>query len=223
MILAPVPGIGVANLEIGTNFASWLDSIVLKNHMYIETKTWDPEGFLSTLPTIGGCLIGSLIGQIINANFSKIEIVKKLLLIGIILTFIGYVWSYVSPINKSIWTSSFVFYTAGLATITLTILYYIIDIANFKKWTKPFLFWGVNPMLVFFFSGLIPRIMSKIKFDNSEIIGEQINIQTYLYNNCIAQFFTNPYNASFVGSLVYIVIWTFILWIFYKNKLIFKV
>ncbi len=223
MTLIPVPGIGVAILEIGTNFASWLDSIVLKNHMYIETKTWDPEGFLSTLPTIGGCLIGSLIGQIINTNLTKIEIAKKLIAIGVILTIIGYVWDFVFPINKSIWTSSFVVYTAGLGTITLTILYYIIDIANFKKWTKPFLFWGVNPMLVFFFSGLIPRIMSKIKFDNTEIIGEQINIQTYIYNNGIAHFFSNPYNASFVGSLVYIVIWTFILWIFYKNKLIFKV
>ena len=217
MTLIPVPGIGEANLEKGTNLASWLDSILLKGHMYHETKTWDPEGILSTIPSIVNGIIGLLIGQLLFLKIAKIEIAKKTALIGIALIIIGLLWNIVFPINKSIWTSSYVLYTTGLAATTLAILYYIIDIADYKKGFKPFLIWGVNPMIVFFASQIIPQALIMILFENPYKSGEQINLLNYLYSFGIAPFFSNPMMASFAGALVYVGIWTFILWIFYKN------
>jgi predicted acyltransferase len=131
--LIPVQGIGIRNLEKVTNFASWVDSVLLKGHMWNGTKTWDPEGILSTIPAIGTGIIGLLIGQLLNSRLPKLEITKKLALLGTLLVTLGLIWNVVFPINKSLWTSSYVFYTSGLGILCLTLLYYSIDIANYKK------------------------------------------------------------------------------------------
>ena len=223
MTLIPVPGIGEANLDKGTNLASWLDSILLKGHMYRGTVTWDPEGILSTIPSIVNGIIGLLIGQLLQTDMIKIQKAQRMGIIGTILIFFGLIWDIIFPINKSIWTSSYVLYTTGLATVVLTILYYIIDIANYKKGFKPFLVWGVNPMIVFFTSQIIPQALIMIEFQNPHHPAEKINLLNYLYTFGIAPFFSNPMTASLAGALVYVGIWTFILWVFYKKKLIFKV
>ncbi|MBF4493508.1 DUF5009 domain-containing protein [Flavobacterium sp. MR2016-29] len=223
MTLIPVPGIGAANLEKGTNLASWLDSILLKDHMYRETITWDPEGILSTVPSIVNGIIGLLIGQLLQREIAKTQKVQKMIIAGVALIIAGLLWSIVFPLNKSIWTSSYVLYTTGLATTFLAILYYVIDIADYKKGFKPLLIWGVNPMIVFFTSQIIPQVLVMIEFENPHNPEEQINLLSYLYSFCIAPFFNNPMTASLAGALVYVAIWTFILWIFYRNRLIFKV
>ncbi|MFH7017733.1 acyltransferase family protein [Flavobacterium sp. FlaQc-47] len=223
MTLIPVPGIGEANLEKGTNLAAWVDSVFLKGHMYRGTVTWDPEGILSTIPSIVNGIIGLLIGQILQREITKTQKATKIAIAGIILIIAGLVWNIVFPINKSIWTSSYVLYTTGLAATFLSILYYIIDIADYKKGFKPFLIWGVNPMIVFFTSQIIPQALVMIQFKNPHNPEEQINLLTYLYTFGIAPFFSNPMAASLAGALIYVGIWTFILWVFYKNKLIFKV
>lgn len=223
MAFVPVPGFGAANFEKGTNLTGWLDNLVLKGHLWSYSKTWDPEGILSTFPAIATGIFGMFIGQVINLKIPKNEIIQKTAIIGITLLITGLLWSIVFPINKSLWTSSYVLYTAGIATICLTILYWIIDVLNYKKWIKLFLIWGVNPMIVFFFSGIIPRILSTIKIENPEIATEKINLQTYIYNHNIVPLFSNPLDASLTYALVYAVFWSVILWIFYKNKMIFKV
>ena len=223
MTLIPVPGIGYPNLEVGTNLSAWFDNLILENHMYIATKTWDPEGILSTVPAIGTGLLGVIIGQTLSGTLSPIEKAKKLAISSIVLIVLGLVWSIVFPLNKSIWSSSYVLYAAGLTTLLLTILYYIIDIQNIKKGTTPFLIWGVNPMIVFFASGIIPRALGLITFDNPKEAGEIINLQSYLYKFWIEPCFTNPMSASLAGALIYVLIWFGILWVFYKNKHIFKV
>lgn len=223
MTLIPVPGIGEANLEKGTNLASWLDSVLLKGHMYRETITWDPEGILSTLPSIVNGIIGLLIGQILQREITKTQKASKIAIAGVALIIAGLIWSIVFPINKSLWTSSYVLYTTGLAATSLAILYYIIDIADYKKGFKLFLIWGVNPMIVFFFSQIIPQALVMVQLKNPENPETQINLLNYLYHFGIAPFFSDPMMASFAGAFVYVGIWSFILWIFYKNKLIFKV
>jgi len=223
MTLIPVPGFGEANLERGTNLAAWVDSIFLKGHMYHETNTWDPEGILSTLPSIVNGIIGLFIGQILLFNVTKIQKAQRMGMIGTSLIFFGLMWDLVFPINKSIWTSSYVLYTTGLATVCLTVLYYIIDIKEYKKAFKLFVIWGVNPMIVFFASQIIPQALVLIRFKHPSLSGEQINLLDYLYRFGIAPFFSNPMTASLAGALTYVAIWTFILWIFYRNKLIFKV
>ncbi|SNR34415.1 acyltransferase family protein [Flavobacterium sp. ov086] len=223
MTLIPVPGIGEANLEKGTNLASWLDSVLLKGHMYRETITWDPEGILSTLPSIVNGIIGLLIGLILQREIPKTQKASKIAIAGVALIIAGLIWSIVFPINKSLWTSSYVLYTTGLAATCLAILYYIIDIADYKKGFKLFLIWGVNPMIVFFFSQIIPQALVMVQLKNPENPETQINLLNYLYHFGIAPFFSDPKMASLAGALVYVGIWSFILWGFYKNKLIFKV
>ena len=223
MTLVPVPGIGAANLEKGTNLAAWIDNSLLNGHLWSFSKTWDPEGILSTLPAIGTGIIGLLIGQLINRPLSKLEIVKKMFLIGLTLTILGILWNFVFPINKALWTSSYVLYTSGLATLCLSFLYYVIEIANAKKWTNLFLIWGVNPMIVFFFSGIIPRVLRMIEIRNPIIVSDPINLQDYFYSFWIVPFFSEPKSASLAFALVYVMLWSIVLWIFYKYKLIFKV
>ncbi|MDR7371200.1 DUF5009 domain-containing protein [Flavobacterium aquidurense] len=223
MTLIPVPGIGAANLEKGTNLASWVDSILLKGHMYQETVSWDPEGILSTIPSIVNGIVGLLIGQILQREITKNKKAQKMAIAGVTLIVAGLLWNIFFPINKSLWTSSYVLYTTGLATTVLAILYYVIDIADYKKGFKLFLIWGVNPMIVFFASEIIPQALVMIEFQNPHNPEEKINLLNYLYFFGIAPFFSNPMSASLAGALVYVAIWTFILWIFYKNKLIFKV
>ncbi|KAF2332002.1 acyltransferase family protein [Flavobacterium daemonense] len=223
MAFVPVPGFGPANFDKGTNLAAWLDNTLLNGHLWIASKTWDPEGILSTLPAIGTGILGMYIGQLLNLQICKTEIIKKTAITGAALVIAGLFWNIIFPINKSLWTSSYVLYTAGIATICLTILYYIIDVQGYKKWTKFFLIWGVNPMIVFFFSGVIPRVLTAIKVQNPEIGGEEISLQTAIYKHGIAPLFENPLNSSLAFALAYAAFWSIILWIFYKKKLIFKV
>ncbi|OHT45152.1 acyltransferase family protein [Flavobacterium tructae] len=223
MTLIPVPGIGAPNLEKETNLASWLDGVLLEGHMYRGTITWDPEGVLSTIPSIVNGIIGLLIGQILQREITQKQKAVKMIAAGVALIIGGLIWNAFFPINKSLWTSSYVLYTTGLATACLAFLYYIIDIATYKKGLKLFLIWGVNPMIVFFFSQIIPQALVMVQFKNPHHPEEQINLLNYLYQFGIAPFFSNPMTASLAGALTYVGIWTFILWIFYKNKLIFKV
>jgi len=223
MTLIPVPGIGEANLEKGTNLASWLDSILLEGHMYSGTVTWDPEGILSTIPSIVNGIIGLLIGQFLQSDSPKTKKGLKMGRIGALLIISALLWDLIFPINKSLWTSSYVLFTTGLATVFFTILYYLIDITGYKKGFKPFLIWGVNPMIVFFCSQIIPQALVMIQFQNPKNPEDQTNLLDFLYRFWIAPFFSNPMTASLAGALVYVCIWTFILWIFYRNKLIFKV
>lgn len=223
MTLVPIPGFGSANLEKGTNLAAFIDNLFLKNHMYSQTKTWDPEGFLSTLPAIATGIIGMYVGQQLNINISGKIKFKKIISIGFLLYFIGAFWGLIYPINKSLWSSSYVLYTAGLATISLSILYYIIDISGYIKWTKLFLIWGINPMIVFFFSGIIPLVMTMTKVNHPELPGEQLEFQSYFYNYGIVPLFENPKDASLTFAIIYATFWSMILWFFYKNKMYFKV
>ncbi len=230
MTLIPVPGIGFANLNKGTNLAGWIDNLLLENHLWATSKTWDPEGILSTIPAIANGIVGLLVGQILNRNLNKNDKTVKLLIIGFVLVILGLIWNSFFPMNKSLWSSSFVLYTAGFATLFLAFFYYLIDIRGYKKWTTPILFWGVNPMIVFFLSGIIPRVLSSIKVINpANLVGsledypEQIGLQTYLNEYYIVPYFNNLKDASLMWALINVTFWSIVLWCFYKKKLFFKV
>ncbi|MGQ7944842.1 acyltransferase family protein [Flavobacterium sp. WC2509] len=224
LTLVPAPGFEITNLEKGTNLAAWVDSVLLKGHMWEVTKTWDPEGILSTIPAIAEGIIGVLIGQLLNnAKLIRSQKATQMLIAGIILIVLGQIWNIIFPINKALWTSSYVLYTTGLATLTLSVLYYCIDIADYKKGTKLFLIWGVNPMIVFFLSEIIPQAMVMISFPNPKIATGQINLLDYLYVAGVQPFFSNPMNASLVFALLYVSIWSVMLAYFYKKKMYFKV
>jgi len=224
MTFVPVPDFGPANLEPEFNLGAYIDRIILGTaHLYKVAKTWDPEGLLSTLPSIATGLSGVLMGTWLQRKDK--EVTEKLIylyLFGCVLMVLGWAWDKAGfPINKALWTSSYVLLTSGLAICFLASFYWLIDVKGYQKWTKPFVVYGVNAITVFFLSGLIPRILRMIKIADSN--GEQINSQTWLYKNWIAVFFSNPYHASLVGAITVIAIWLGILWVMYEKKVIVKV
>lgn len=221
MAFVPVPGVGEPSLGRDTNLGAWLDRLVFTEaHLWKSSRTWDPEGLLSTLPAIGTGLFGVMMGLILKSSQRTQENkVVWLFVYGFIAVLIGLFWDTFFPINKSLWTSSFVLFTGGLASMVLATSYWIIDVKGFTKFTKPFVIYGINAITVFFASAIIARTMSLIKINAN---GELVNLKSYLYH----LFFTpylSPLNASLAGAITFVVIWYFILWLMYKKNVIIKV
>ncbi len=227
MTAIPVPGIGYANLEPETNLAAWFDYTVLTPaHVYRPAKVWDPEGLLSTLPAVATSLLGLLAGhwlQAKNYGSSARESQKALFLFlaGLALALLGTVLDPLFPINKALWTSTYVLLAGGLAMCGLAIFYYLIDVRKGSRGTGVLVAFGVNAITVFFLSGLIPRIMNLILLPTPE--GGTWGLKEYLYKGFIAPLFTDPKLASLAGALTFLAIWSGILWVMYKRRIIIKV
>ena len=221
MTLIPVPDIGYANLGKETNLGAWIDRLILtENHTWKQSKTWDPEGILSTLPAIGTGLFGLMIGGILKRkDQAEADKIAWIFSLGTIAVIIGLIWDLVFPINKSLWTSSYVMYAGGLAAIGLALCYWLIDVKGYTKFTSPFVVYGVNAITVFFASGLIPKILSLIKVN---LNGEQVGAKVWLYETFYTPYLS-PYNASLAGAITFILIWWFILWLMYRKNIIIKV
>ena len=219
MTLIPVPGVGYANLEPSTNLAAWLDRTLLGKHIWSESKFWDPEGILSTIPSITTSIIGILTGLWLKSDKDKTIKTIWLFVIGCLCMAAGYIWSAWFPLNKNLWTSSYVLYTGGLALLFLGICYWFIDIRNSKWWIKPFQIYGMNAITVYFLSELSSVILYLIKVPFN---GESISLNTYLFNNFLLKYF-DPINASLLWAIIYVLVWLGIMWIFYRNKIFIKV
>lgn len=218
MSFVDVPGIGVANLEVNKNLAAWVDNYLLEGHLWATSKTWDPEGILSTMPAVATGLAGLFAGRYLL--FSKKGIGPKasvLFAAGAIALVFGTIWGWYFPINKALWTSSYVLVAAGWDLLLLAVLQATIHSAIIvDRYWKPVLIFGLNPMLVFFFSGIIPRVLGMIK------IGEQ-GLTSWIYSQGIEPFFADKMNASLAGALIYVLIWAVILFFFDARKRYYKV
>ncbi|MEO8795527.1 MAG: DUF5009 domain-containing protein [Daejeonella sp.] len=222
MTLIPVPGVGYANLEKETNLGAWLDRTILTEaHLWSQSRTWDPEGILSTIPAIATGIFGVLVGTWLRRKDRDDSVkVSWMFSIGILATILGLIWDLFFPINKALWTSSYVLYSGGLATMGLALCYWIIDVQGYKKGTTAFVVYGVNAITVFFLSGLIPRILSliKLKMPDGTMVGSKEWMMETFYNP-----YFSPINASLAGAVTFILIWLLILWIMYSKKVIIKV
>ena len=209
MSFVEVPGIGAANLEVNKNLAAWLDNYLLEGHLWASAKTWDPEGILSTLPALATGLAGLFAGRYLQGSPKA----AVLFAVGALALVAGTVWGWYFPINKALWTSSYVLVAAGWDLLLLAVLQ--ATIRSDRYW-KPVLIFGMNPMLVFFFSGIIPRVLGMIK------IGEE-GLTSWIYSKGIEPFFTDKINASLAGALIYVLIWVAILTFFDRQKRYYKV
>lgn len=221
MTFIPVPGFGAPNLEKETNLAAWMDRLILtENHTWKSSKTWDPEGVLSTLPAVATGLFGMLIGDILkNKEKSAAERTAWLFSFGLIAWILGMIWGLFFPINKSLWTSSYVLYCGGLASMMLALFYWVIDVQGHSRWCKIFVAYGVNAITVFFLSAVIAKTMGMIKLSTN---GEEINLHTWLYTT----FFTSwlPADlASLAWAITFVLLFLLLLWPMYKKNWIIKV
>lgn len=222
MTFVPVPDVGYANLEKETNLGAWLDRTILTEaHLWKSAKTWDPEGILSTLPAIASGLIGVLVGVYLKRKDVDAAVkISWLFAVGVLITLAGLLWDLQFPINKSLWTSSYVLYTGGLATIILALCYWIIDVNKYNRFTKPFVIYGVNAITVFFVSGLMPRLVNMIKIKQPN--GEEMGALSSFYQSFFVPYFS-PINASLAYAIVFIMFFYVILWVMYKKNIIIKV
>ena len=218
MSLIPIPGQMTGNYEIGTNLAAWLDNYLLPGHLWATSKTWDPEGILSTFPAIVTVLFGIWTGKLLQSK--KSESYKWLIVIGVVLIIAGKTWGIVFPINKALWTSSYVFFAAGCAMIVLAIIELISKFTSPNLLTKFLIMWGVNPMIVFYGSGVLPRALGAVKVPDGE---NGTSILTYFYEKGLVPLFVNPMNSSLAYAITYVVFWSVILYFLDKKKLVFKV
>ncbi|MEP6466464.1 MAG: DUF5009 domain-containing protein, partial [Parafilimonas sp.] len=221
MTVIPVPGIGYAALEPGKNLAAWVDNIILTpKHMWSGTKTWDPEGVLSTLPAIATCLFGMMVGATLKrTDKNESEKVAWLLTFAFFAIIAALIWNNWFPINKALWTSSFVLYTGGLATAGLAIAYWLIDAHQHKKYITPFLAYGSNAITAYVAADAVLIVLGLIHVN---LNGHTTNLQDYLYQTIFVPNFS-PINASLAGALTYVLILLIPMMILYKKKIIIKV
>jgi predicted acyltransferase len=217
--VVPVPGFGPANLEAGTNFGAWLDrQVFTENHLWASSRTWDPEGLLGTLPAVGTGLLGMLTGQWLRRkDVDPATRVAWLFVAGAGAVMLGLIWNGWFPINKALWTSSYVLYTGGLAMATLAGLYWLTDVQGYRRFTTPAMVYGVNAITVFFLSGIVAKSLNAIKVTEAKV-----SLKTWLYNTFFTPYFS-PLNASLAGAIVCVLIWLGILWVMYKKQVIIKV
>ncbi len=217
----PVPGVGAGSYEKGANFAAYIDSMFLKGHMWSVSKTWDPEGIISTIPAIATTLLGILTGHWMRSQKSPIEKTLGLFISGNFLIFVASVWSWVLPINKNIWTSSYTVMMAGLALICLGFSYYFIDVrGGSKKWLQPSLVYGTNAITVFVLSGIFAKLLFLITFTVSD--GSKISLKGWIYQNLYTSWLSDI-NASLAFAISFIVVMYLLMLILYKKKIFIKI
>jgi len=215
MTLIPVPGFGSPNLEPGTNLAAWTDRLFLDGHLWSQSKTWDPEGVLSTVPAIATGIIGMLTGQLFDQIQNPSERVTWIFLFGLLLVVSGMAWDMAFPINKSLWTSSYVLYTGGWAMQVLAASHWLIDIRRYQSWIKPFLYFGMNAIFAFVLSGVMAKVLLRIRLNVDQ--GEGISLWTYIYQHGYASWL-EPKVASLGFALTFVLIFYVVLrWMYHRS------
>ncbi|MBA2687818.1 MAG: DUF5009 domain-containing protein, partial [Gemmatimonadaceae bacterium] len=181
-----------------------VDQAILGKHIWGGSTTFDPEGLMSTFPAIGTAILGVFAGRWINTQRALIERIAGLFAAGSLAMVLGLIWNWSFPINKSIWTSSYVLFTAGMACATLATCMWIIDHLNLRGWTKPFVIYGMNPIVAFVGSGVLARIIYtlwKVPYN-----GKIVPVQAVMYQSLFASWLPDRV-ASLGFALLTVVFW----------------
>jgi predicted acyltransferase len=213
------PGFATGDLSKEGSLASFVDRVIFGPHIWKQGKVYDPEGLLSTIPAIATALFGVLTGQWLRTSKSQYEKVTGLFVAGAGCVVIGWCWNPFFPINKALWTSSYVFFTAGLALQFLALCYFVIDIKQYQSWSKPFRVFGVNAIALFVGSALMARLLGLIKLPWGS---ETISLQGWIFQKLLLPW-ASPINASLAYALVFVLVWLGLMWILYSRKIFIKV
>ncbi len=221
MRFIPVPGIGVGVLEPGKNFAAWVDSHLLDGYMWwYYDGQWDPEGIVSTIPAIATTLFGVLTGQWLRSSVPERQKVAGMVLVGIFLLVAGHILDRWLPINKSIWTSTFSIFMAGLALVCLAFFHWLIDIEDWSRWAKPFIILGMNPITVYVLSQVFDTTVWLLSL--SIFPRQNINSQPYPFGN-LCMPIAKPETDALIHPLLLILFMFLIAWIMWRKRLFIRV
>ena len=204
-----------------TNLILVVDQFLLgESHLYGGTGIqFDPEGLLSTIPSVVTVLIGFLVGTMIKTTNDHEDNAQRMAVLGSLFIIIGWLWGFIFPINKQIWTSSYVLYTGGIAIILLAGLVWLVDIKKINWWTKPFVILGSNAIFLYALSSIWVKILLKITF---EFEGKMISGYSYLYKT-IFQPLAGNINGSLLFAFFHVLIFLLILTWMFRKKIYIKI
>ena len=223
-------------LILGNGYAISEDNIIYRfdnavlgsKHMYkglavwkaLENSAFDPEGLVSTLPAIAHTLIGVICGHMIITIKDNNERVKNLFIVGAILMMVGWLASYGLPINKIIWSPTFVLVTCGMGATLLALLIWIIDIKGYKAWSKFFETFGINPLFLYVLGGALSILFGCIKLPVGDAM---VSIHNLIYKNFLLEMLGDKYLASCLYAIIFVCINWCIGYVLYKKKIYIKI
>ncbi len=209
------------------NLASVIDrKILTEKHMWRHYEAqgyvqgdYDPEGLFSTLPAMATAFLGIFLGLILmDPRMSPYAKTILFVLTGIVLFLLGWWWSRYFPLNKRLWTSSYVLYTGGLAYLTFAAIYFVVDVLNYKKWAEIFKYLGMNAIAIFTLSVFITK-----SFYLLHMPGSKSTIHGWLYHHLFADYLGNTEFSSMLYALSVVVFYIFVAWWLYRKKIFIKV
>ena len=211
----PAPGFVAGDLTKEGSLPSYVDRVVFGKHVWAQAKVYDPEGLLSTIPALVTTLIGVLTGHWMRTEKSRMEKVAGMFVAGAILVAVGWGWNSFFPINKALWTSSYVLFTGGLALQFLAFCYWLIDIKGYRRWAKPFEIFGMNAIALYVGAGLMANLFGLIEVGGQPLGG-------WIYQNLFGSWMS-PVNASLAFAISFVLVWLFFMWLLYRRKIFIKI
>jgi len=215
MTRVAAPGYAAGDLTKEGSLASFIDRVVFGPHIWKQGKVYDPEGLLSTIPAIVTTLIGVLTGQWLRTEKSRLEKAAGMFVVGAVLVAIGWAWNAFFPINKALWTSSYVMFTGGLALQFVSIFYWLIDIKGYRRWAKPFEVFGLNAIALYVVADLIAASLGEIKVGDTSLGG-------WIYDHLFASW-ASPLNASLAFAIGFVLVCLGLMWILYHRKIFLRI
>lgn len=223
MMYVPVPGYGAGVLTREGNFGAYVDRLIIpKAHLYAGDgfkNLGDPEGLFSTIPAIISVLAGYFTGDWIRKQPVQTRTSVGLALFGIGCLIIGWAWGWVFPINKKLWTSSYVVFTSGWALLLLAACYELIEVKLIKRWSKPLEIMGLNAIALFVASVLLIKILVRTKIGTGESAPSTYH---WIYQNVFASW-AGTFNGSLLFALVTVLLWWAVAVLMYRQRWFLKV
>ncbi len=216
--VVPVPGYGSEVLDKNGNLAAYIDRLLLHGHLY--AGTWDPEGFLSTISALATAMLGLLTAEHLKSNRNPKEKSTVLFLLGVLLMAIGALWNLTFPINKNLWTSSFVVFTGGMAIIILDVCRYIIDFKKHTWWAKPFIIFGLNSIVVYVLTEIMNLTLIYANVTLSD--GRSLSLKALIYESLFSSW-AGPLNGSLLYGVAFSLFWLGIMAILYRRRVFIRI
>lgn len=227
-LCVPVPdatgAVHTGLLQPGQDAGAWLDRALLDGHLWKQARTWDPEGLLSTLPAVASQLLGVLAGYVLASKKEPADKAMTWVIAGLASLWVGQVLdTSLMPINKSLWTPSFVFATTGWALLVFAVFYWLLDAmpqplarARWARVLHPFVVFGMNAIFLFALSGLVAKAMYTVKFADGRTLGAVLYAP--LRDSGLA-----PINASLLHAVAFVAVMYAVAWALYRKHWFIKV
>ncbi len=224
MRFVPVPGFGTPTHQIplldpNRNLTAWLDRLLFSGHLYEGTR--DPEGVISTVPAIASVLFGVFAGEWLRSARASGKKVWGMLACGAMGFLLAETWNIWFPINKKLWTSSFVLLTTGLALIVFGLCYWLLDVRKLR-WipTKPATVFGMNAIAAYVFAEVFAMLLGGLKWRDSEAVFR--SLQEHIYDSVFAPLGSAEF-SSLVYSICFVMVCWALMWVLYRKKIFFKI